>query len=675
MQRSLTLSVNEFDSELPPLGSTRCYWVLLDRSFNFVYLDPVLSSHMKSEAQKLVGTSFYDYLHPAESEEAKQDIQSIVDSENIHGSIIRVRFVRLPYIRVQLGSTSPVPSHVSQMCADKHDSTYLPLDLVISSIHDGLYLCFFHAVLDKNPQFNNDAESIWTNWCHTPTFTDKHARVLKQSLLNWSRYQPPAPQKFTIPTRIFQLLRQTSTENMKLGLSQIIYSWPPHDGSTGEGSYQPSSFATLMSEISLNPNTAGQLTGAGTSCTRRFKARHQAKCNDNYYSVQSMFVPYGAIIFACFKIEYEYPMTAAAQPSKRAVIPPSSNSNETTTLFDSTAYDPSLYFNSQPYYQQPAVPAPQLSLLNEWTGYSAPAQASNPPIKDDMTQHLPPPPMASVKDEFSQPSHSPQPPHPQNSSHPHQPSLQPQPAQSSQFPMPSVPPLAKPIPTKGPQASTSASASKVNTKANSDKMACTSCGIEKSPEWRRGPSGKKELCNACGLRYARLVSKSDINGATLSGRRRKSQTKNSTKKNKKVSLSPNPTNSNLTVNAPLNMDPPPNLNVDVNASTLDPLLVPPKGNDIPYDLNGFLSRSPELKQSSGYNAYDNEPSYQKFYNQQMDGAQYHMSTQLPLQLPPQQRNLAFVNQPLYSNDNSSNANQFQFTNPPTNVNPPSSFLP
>eukprot|EP00834_Sanchytrium_tribonematis_P005092 NODE_287_length_10726_cov_0.240614.p3 type:complete len:219 gc:universal NODE_287_length_10726_cov_0.240614:9285-8629(-) len=35
-----------------------------------------------------------------------------------------------------------------------------------------------------------------------------------------------------------------------------------------------------------------------------------------------------------------------------------------------------------------------------------------------------------------------------------------------------------------------------------DKI-CTECGTNESPEWRKGPSGAKTLCNACGLRYAK----------------------------------------------------------------------------------------------------------------------------------------------------------------------------
>ncbi|KAL9935362.1 hypothetical protein V8E36_005710 [Tilletia maclaganii] len=34
---------------------------------------------------------------------------------------------------------------------------------------------------------------------------------------------------------------------------------------------------------------------------------------------------------------------------------------------------------------------------------------------------------------------------------------------------------------------------------------CASCGTTNSPEWRRGPTGHKTLCNACGLRFSRSV--------------------------------------------------------------------------------------------------------------------------------------------------------------------------
>ncbi|KAI8872046.1 hypothetical protein GQ42DRAFT_177452 [Ramicandelaber brevisporus] len=34
---------------------------------------------------------------------------------------------------------------------------------------------------------------------------------------------------------------------------------------------------------------------------------------------------------------------------------------------------------------------------------------------------------------------------------------------------------------------------------------CHECGTTQSPEWRKGPAGPKTLCNACGLRYAKVL--------------------------------------------------------------------------------------------------------------------------------------------------------------------------
>lgn len=35
---------------------------------------------------------------------------------------------------------------------------------------------------------------------------------------------------------------------------------------------------------------------------------------------------------------------------------------------------------------------------------------------------------------------------------------------------------------------------------------CAHCHRKDSPEWRRGPNGPKELCNACGLKYAKAMA-------------------------------------------------------------------------------------------------------------------------------------------------------------------------
>jgi len=42
-----------------------------------------------------------------------------------------------------------------------------------------------------------------------------------------------------------------------------------------------------------------------------------------------------------------------------------------------------------------------------------------------------------------------------------------------------------------------------------EQYVCITCGRTDSPEWRKGPLGPKTLCNACGLRWAKQMRKSD----------------------------------------------------------------------------------------------------------------------------------------------------------------------
>ncbi|KAI0126469.1 cutinase gene palindrome-binding protein [Xylariales sp. AK1849] len=44
-----------------------------------------------------------------------------------------------------------------------------------------------------------------------------------------------------------------------------------------------------------------------------------------------------------------------------------------------------------------------------------------------------------------------------------------------------------------------------------EEYVCTDCGTLDSPEWRKGPSGPKTLCNACGLRWAKKEKKKNNN--------------------------------------------------------------------------------------------------------------------------------------------------------------------
>ncbi|KAJ4478500.1 white collar photoreceptors-like protein [Lentinula aciculospora] len=42
-----------------------------------------------------------------------------------------------------------------------------------------------------------------------------------------------------------------------------------------------------------------------------------------------------------------------------------------------------------------------------------------------------------------------------------------------------------------------------------EQYVCVTCGRTDSPEWRKGPLGPKTLCNACGLRWAKQMRRTD----------------------------------------------------------------------------------------------------------------------------------------------------------------------
>jgi len=50
---------------------------------------------------------------------------------------------------------------------------------------------------------------------------------------------------------------------------------------------------------------------------------------------------------------------------------------------------------------------------------------------------------------------------------------------------------------------------KTSVSLHSNPKECEDCGTTVTPEWRRGPSGRKSLCNACGLRFFRRQAKAN----------------------------------------------------------------------------------------------------------------------------------------------------------------------
>ncbi|KAI0783580.1 hypothetical protein C8Q75DRAFT_725397 [Abortiporus biennis] len=519
---------------LPKVGETRCYWSILDPNLHFLYLDPVLASHLHEQADLLIGRSLLQFVHPDEQTSAQHDLRSVLDSKTSHGSVTRVRYSRLSRVRRLLGYQGPMHEWTD---ANKVaiDANYLAIDIVINWVADGLVLCFMHAVVDLNPRDDDEINKTgWTNWCGTPYMSTEQAHILFDKLAE--RVTPAANMN-----RVFQILLNVPERT-------LWFTWPLD--SSGNQGPTAKDFAKIAEEVQIGGPTNGG-TDAKTSCTRRYKAIQTMYYGTNGSAeVESIFIPYGSIIFACHQV-------TSSSFSKASLN--GSASGSTTTQNGSTQYGNQL---SQPYYGQqqpqaavhsyshPPPPGPSsysnnyLSQMSQpspsspysshnwtppietasnssysWSSHNVPVSSS--PVSSLRSSSYPPPPQSQPPPQWSS-----QPPHyvegtpysypPPNVGY-HAPTTQPSSSNGGgggaggpPSPGSDIVPASR-IPRRSAKHDYTNGGRSAGNPPNGISK-CSSCKVTHSPEWRKGPSGKKDLCNACGLRYARSRAKKE--GAT-----------------------------------------------------------------------------------------------------------------------------------------------------------------
>lgn len=82
-------------SQPPPLNNSRLTrlsfvdWVLLDANLRFLFTDPVLTNHLKDQADAVIGRSLIEFIHPDERESASRDFHVVIQQQAIHGSVTR----------------------------------------------------------------------------------------------------------------------------------------------------------------------------------------------------------------------------------------------------------------------------------------------------------------------------------------------------------------------------------------------------------------------------------------------------------------------------------------------------------------------------------------------------------------------------------------------------------
>ena len=64
-------------------------WSLLSSDLKFLYVDPILCTHLEDQASEIFGRSILDFVHPEERDTARNDLNNVVEQRGLHGSVTR----------------------------------------------------------------------------------------------------------------------------------------------------------------------------------------------------------------------------------------------------------------------------------------------------------------------------------------------------------------------------------------------------------------------------------------------------------------------------------------------------------------------------------------------------------------------------------------------------------
>jgi hypothetical protein len=345
-------------------------------------------------------------------------------------------------------------------------------------------------------------------------------------------------------SRVFQLMMNRPDRT-------LLLSWPP------DRDQAPSArdFAKLSGDVQIRGDAAGA-SDAKTTCTRRYKATSTIQTPDGFRDVESVYIPHGrflhghpphhtltllpsgAIIFACHSVSSD-----------------SRSASEDTASLDHAEYEASYMTQGPQYYSQTtsySLPPmqPSTTTFSNYLSQSAPqnaqptasqvtsqyssqqqqnwSQVVDPPSSSLSYSHWPSPATQAGSPAYQpnsqQPRHSyaiHQSPHWSSATFPDAdspvpPSYRslspgysyspPESNQTSSGPIESVPP------PRGSRRSTppgnirehAAGGGRASGNPPVGIPRCSSCKVTTSPEWRKGPSGKKDLCNACVFHISRV---------------------------------------------------------------------------------------------------------------------------------------------------------------------------
>ncbi|WFD19512.1 hypothetical protein MCAP1_001744 [Malassezia caprae] len=243
-------------SASPPAPSeplVPCAWAVCSDTadgLEYMYLDPRASRELAGMAPKLRHRSLLDFVCPDDRPRIHIQLRNMTQTRTLFGSVIRCRYASITGMRAALHGSPPVEHAIT--------------DIVVNRMGPQLSLCFFHQVepavgapgcgLPPGSLGLADIHELWNELCRTP-------------------FRASEPVSY-----VFQVLSTTLPR-------QVLLSWPPPT------SYNACDFAKLAQHANIKPSA---------TCTERLHASHTLSVAGHTRTADSVLVPCGSILLACF---------------------------------------------------------------------------------------------------------------------------------------------------------------------------------------------------------------------------------------------------------------------------------------------------------------------------------------------------------------------------------------
>lgn len=273
---------------------------------------------------------------------------------------------------------------------------------------------------------------------------------------NISTHITPPPRSRYPPTRVFQLHTSSTSPTLP---NELVFTWPPprmtRQDPGFDGLYEADEYSDLMRGVDMDPNQLTTNPGdTRTNCTTRFGAKHSISSEHVYRHIESVFIPYGALIFCCFQTTKQVDLSPRNQASDNYALatPPQDRAPDEGPAWYQVSAKESNGYITPPYPTPPSRAALPNLAPPAHHGHTTTSPGSSYPVSSPASQYH--------SEAYGHGQHCVQQEYDEDRTPPG--------GVNSR-------PLIRPP---------------------GDVECCRICGTPESPEWRRSEAGVKDLCNA-----------------------------------------------------------------------------------------------------------------------------------------------------------------------------------